>query len=77
MSLWLQVLFRAYFTDGLNITDERALRQLLAEVGMEEESAIASLSDPEAVRGYEEEVKEANRKGLFLIKIICRFSGTL
>ena len=60
------MLFRAYFADGVNITDEHVLRRLLAEVGMEEERAIASLSDTEAVREYEEEVKEANRKGLFL-----------
>lgn len=58
-----QVLFRAYFADGLNITDENILRQLLAEAGLDEEKALAALADTEAVKEYEEEVKQANRKG--------------
>ena len=58
-----QVLFRAYFSEGQNIADEGVLRSLVKEVGLDDGRAMAALHDTEAIQKYEEEVKEATRKG--------------
>ena len=58
-----QVLFRAYFSEGQNIADEGVLRSLVKEVGLHDGRAMAALHDIEAIQKYEEEVKEATRKG--------------
>ena len=73
--MFFQVLFRAYFADGQNITDENVLRQLLAEVGLDEEKALATLADTEAVREYEEEVRQATRKGEPAVPSCCSYSS--
>ena len=59
-----QHLFKAYFTDVKNITDEAVLRALAEEAGMDGGKAIASLKKPEMVSTYEQEVGEAIRKGI-------------
>lgn len=59
-----EVLFRAYFSDGQNISDEGILHNLLTEVGLDGEKAMAALQDTEAVQSYEAEVEEAVRKGI-------------
>ena len=56
-------MFRAYFSEGQNISDDSTLRSLLSEVGIEEDVAMSTLSSTEAIKQYEEEVKEAGRKG--------------
>ena len=62
-SSFLQNFFKAYFADGLNIVDERVLRGLVEKTGMNGEKAMAALTNPELVSTYEEEVREAVRKG--------------
>ena len=58
-----QILFRAYFSEGQNIADEGVLRNLVKEVGMNDERVMAALHDTEAIQKYNQEVGEATRKG--------------
>ena len=64
----IQVLFRAYFADGMNISNDEVLSTLVGEVGLDRERAMAALEDTQLVQNYEEEVTEARRKGWRIIK---------
>lgn len=59
-----EVLFRAYFADGQNVSSDGVLRELAGEVGLDVEKAMAALGDTEAVKEFEEGVREAQRKGM-------------
>ena len=52
----------------MNIADEVVLRELVREVGLDQERAMAALKDTKLTQSYEEEVQEAARKGEKLTK---------
>ena len=58
-----EVLFRAYFADGLNVSSDDVLRELVSEVGLDPDKAIAALKDKKYVREFDEGVKESKMKG--------------
>lgn len=58
-----EVLFRSYFSDGRNVSADDVLRELVSEVGLDPDKAIAALTDEEYVREFEEGVVESKQKG--------------
>lgn len=58
-----EVLFRAYFADGLNVSSDEVLRELVKEVKLDEEEAMAALSNKKYAHEFEEAIKETKRKG--------------
>ena len=57
------MLFRAYFAEGRNVNSEEVLAELLGEVGLDKDKALASIKDTTAQREFEEGVEEAMNKG--------------
>lgn len=60
----VQRLFRAYFTDGLNIADPDTLAGLAVEVGLDREAALAALEDAELDRRIDEDIAQAAQLGI-------------
>ena len=61
-----EVLFRAYFTDGQNVSSDEVLKELAREVGLDVDKAMEALRDTEAVRDFEKGVKDAQTKGTYV-----------
>lgn len=59
-----EILFRAYFAEGKNITLDEVLRQLVSEAGLDVDKAMAAIKNPKASDKFEEEIKESLRKGV-------------
>ncbi|HLA63564.1 MAG TPA: DsbA family oxidoreductase [Rhodothermales bacterium] len=57
-------LFRAYFTDGLNVADPDVLADLAAEAGLDRERAAAYLATDEGAEEVEKEIAHAQRLGI-------------
>ncbi len=60
----IQRLFRAYFTDGLNIADPQVLGDLAAETGLDREAALAALASGEHADAVEEDRRQAQEIGV-------------
>ena len=57
------MLYRAYYTDGYDISDPAVLGDLVESVGLNREEAMSKLIDTEYIKHYEDEMKENERKG--------------
>jgi predicted DsbA family dithiol-disulfide isomerase len=57
-------LFRAYFTEALDIGDRRILADLAAEVGLDRETVAARLAAGDDRQSVEQEIEEAQRMGV-------------
>ena len=58
-----EALFKAYFAEGRNVNSEAVLQEVASEVGLDPKAVLEHLTDAAAQSKYEEEVKEAQRKG--------------
>ena len=59
-----EILFRAYFAEGRNITSDEVLRQLASEAGLDADKAMAAVKNTKASDKFEEDVKESLMKGV-------------
>ncbi len=62
-----EVLFRAYFAEGRNISLDQVLKELVEEVGLDADKALAALRDSKYVSSFEKGIKETQTKGLFCL----------
>ena len=58
-----EVLFRAYFSDGRNVSSDEVLKELVEEVGLDADKALAALKDTEYVSEFEKGIRESYSKG--------------
>ena len=58
-----EVLFRAYFSDGQDVSSDEVLKELVSEVGLDPNQAIAAIADKEYVKEFDEGIKESKIKG--------------
>ena len=58
-----EVLFKAYFSEGRNVSSSDVLKELAGEVGLDQDKAIAALTDKACVQKFEEGIKETKIKG--------------
>ena len=58
-----EVLFRAYFKEGKNITSDEVLKELMSETGLDVDRAMSAVKNSKASDKFEEDVKESLRKG--------------
>lgn len=58
-----EVLFRAYFSDGRDVSSDEVLRELVGEVGLSPDQAMAATTDKEYIREFDEGIKESKAKG--------------
>lgn len=58
-----EVLFRAYFSDGRDVSSDDVLKELVSEVGLDPDQAMAAIADKEYVREFDEGIKESKIKG--------------
>ena len=59
-----EALFRAYFAEGRNVSSDDVLRELVTEVGLDPNKALAAPSDKNYVRDFEDTIKESKLKGI-------------
>lgn len=59
-----EVLFRAYFSEGRNVSSNDVLKELVSEVGLNPNEALAALSDSKYVREFEDDIKQTKLKGM-------------
>ena len=59
-----EILFRAYFKEGKNITSDSVLRELASEAGLDVEKALSCIKNSELSDKFEEDVKESLKKGV-------------
>lgn len=64
-----EVLFRAYFAEGRNVSSDQILKELVEEVGLDSDKAIDALRDSEYVSAFEKGIKETFTKGI--INLFC------
>lgn len=57
-------LFRAYFTDGLNVADRRVLADLAEEVGLDRAAAVTALDSEELDRAIDADISRAAEMGI-------------
>ncbi|MGI5188190.1 DsbA family oxidoreductase [Promicromonospora sp. CA-289599] len=60
----VQQLFKAYFTDGLNVADHQVLADLAAEVGLDRDAALAALESGEFADAVEADIQQAHQYGI-------------
>lgn len=60
----IQRLFKAYFTDGLNLADHQTLGDLAAEVGLDRDAALAALASGEFADAVEADLQQAREIGI-------------
>ncbi|MGG4396105.1 DsbA family oxidoreductase [Paenibacillus thiaminolyticus] len=58
-----ELLFKAYFTDGKNVSEKDTLLAVAAEAGLEREAAASMLESEQFTSEVEEEMREANQLG--------------
>jgi len=68
-------LFKAYFTDGLNMGDRETLADLAAEIGLDRDAAAASLEAGEFADAVEADLQDARRLGISGVPFFV-FNGT-
>ena len=59
-----EVLFRAYFSEGRNVSSDDVLKELVSEVGLNPNEALAALSDTKYIHEFEEAIKQTKLKGI-------------
>ena len=59
-----EVLFRAYFSEGRNVSSDDVLKELVSEVGLNPNEALAALSDSKYIREFEEGIGQTKMKGI-------------
>jgi len=59
-----QRLFRAYFTDGLNVGDHAVLAELAAEVGLDRDAALSALDSGVFDDDVEADLRQARQLGI-------------
>jgi predicted DsbA family dithiol-disulfide isomerase len=57
-------LFKAYFTDGLNVADHQVLADLAAEVGLDRDAALAALTSGDFADEVAEDLEQARQYGI-------------
>jgi len=60
----IQRLFRAYFTDGLNVGDHATLADLAAEVGLDRDAALSALKSGAFDDDVEADLRHARKLGI-------------
>lgn len=60
----IQRLFKAYFTDGLNVADHQVLGDLAAELGLDRDAALAALATGEFADAVEADLQQARQIGI-------------
>jgi predicted DsbA family dithiol-disulfide isomerase len=60
----VQSLFKAYFTDGLNVADHQVLAGLAADVGLDRDAAISALASDEFADAVEADLEQARQYGI-------------
>ena len=63
-----EALFKAYFSDGRDVSSSDILKELAGEVGLDQDKAIAALTDKTYIKKFEEGIKQTKIKGLVLRK---------
>lgn len=76
----VQTLFRAYFTDGLNVADHRVLADIATEIGISPEDALAALESGEYSAAVDADIHHAQELGIsgvpfFVFGGKCAVSG--
>ncbi|MBB3110815.1 putative DsbA family dithiol-disulfide isomerase [Paenibacillus phyllosphaerae] len=59
-----ELLFRAYFTDSVNVSDHETLANLAAEAGLDREAALAMLASDQFTAQVRSEEEEGSRLGI-------------
>jgi predicted DsbA family dithiol-disulfide isomerase len=62
--LLVEALFKAYFTDGIDLSDDNNLKLIATSVGLPEEEVAMALADPNALTAIESEEKEMYKLGI-------------
>lgn len=62
---------RAFFIEGLNLGDERVLREVAKEAGLNEDSAVAAAWEPERINALHAMREEARRIGVHGVPTIA------
>lgn len=57
-------LYRAYFTEGLNVADRDVLARLAEEVGLDRSAAVAALDSAELDRAIDDDIRTAAELGI-------------
>lgn len=57
-------LFRAYFTDGLNVADHNTLADLAAQVGLDRQAALDALTDDALDQRIDQDIAQAQQIGV-------------
>lgn len=71
-----EVLFRAYFSEGRNVSADGVLKELVSEVGLNPNEALSALSDSKYIREFEEGIKQTKLKGMIVLVLYCiMYSG--
>ena len=60
----VQRLFKAYFTDGLNVADHQVLGDLAGDVGLDRDAALAALASEEFADAVEADLQQARQYGI-------------
>jgi predicted DsbA family dithiol-disulfide isomerase len=60
----IQSLFKAYFTDGLNVADHQVLADLAAEIGLDRDAALAALASGDYADAVEADIQRARQYGI-------------
>lgn len=71
-----EVLFRAYFSEGRNVSSDDVLKELVGEVGLNPNEALAALSDTKYIHEFEEAIKQTKVKGMTCIATMSKPVGT-
>lgn len=58
-----EALFRAYFSEGRDVSSDQVLGELVREVGLNPEEALAALTDKSYVKEFEKGIEETRTKG--------------
>lgn len=65
-----EILFRAYFSEGRDVSSDEVLKELVSEVGLNPNEALAALSEKEYVENFEEGIKQTKTKGLYVVYFV-------
>lgn len=60
----VQRLFKAYFTDGLNVADHQVLGDLAAEAGLDRDAALAALESGQFADEVQADLEQARQLGI-------------
>jgi predicted DsbA family dithiol-disulfide isomerase len=60
----VEAFFKAYFTDGIDLSDDNNLKLIAASAGLPEEEIVMTLADPNTLEAIESEEKEMYKLGI-------------